>query len=108
MRSRADKPIQTTGFYLAGFVSLVLAVLKLTVIVDWSWRQVKVGALNSPPQDHQLMTQGEKLQREFGSAYNQATNEDENDLAERHLASTHEVFSVGGVWKEITLTARRK
>src|SRR5262245_65320376 len=39
MRSRADKPIQTTGFYLAGFVSLVLAVLKLTVIVDWSWRR---------------------------------------------------------------------
>jgi hypothetical protein len=40
MRSRADKPIQTTGFYLAGFVSLVLAVLKLTVIVDWSWWRV--------------------------------------------------------------------
>jgi hypothetical protein len=40
MRSRADKPIQTTGFYLAGFLSLVLAVLKLTVIVDWSWWRV--------------------------------------------------------------------
>ena len=36
MRSRADKPIQTAGFYLAGFLSLVLAVLKLTAIVDWS------------------------------------------------------------------------
>jgi hypothetical protein len=40
--------------------------------------------------------------------FTKATNEDENDLAERHLASAHEVFSVGGVWKEITLTARRK
>jgi hypothetical protein len=40
MRSRAGKPIQATGFYLAGCVSLVLAVLKLTVIVDWSWWRV--------------------------------------------------------------------
>ena len=40
MRSRADKPIQTAGFYLAGFLSLVLAVLKLTAIADWSWWRV--------------------------------------------------------------------
>ena len=54
------------------------------------------------------MTQGEKLQREFDSAHNQTTNENEDDLAERHLASVREVFSVGGVWREIKLTARRK
>jgi hypothetical protein len=40
MSSRADKLIQTSGFYLAGFLSLVLAVLKLTVIADWSWWRV--------------------------------------------------------------------
>jgi hypothetical protein len=37
------------------------------------------------------MTQGEKLQREFGSAHNQTRNEDEDDVAEGHLAA-HEVF----------------
>jgi len=40
MRSRADNPIQTAGFYLAGFLSVVLAVLKLTAMVDWSWWRV--------------------------------------------------------------------
>jgi len=39
---------------------------------------------------------------------NQTTNEHKDDPAERHLTSTHEVFPVGGVWKEIKLTARRK
>ena len=40
MSSRAGKQIQTTGFYLSGFLSLALAVLKLTAIVDWSWWRV--------------------------------------------------------------------
>jgi hypothetical protein len=40
MSSRAGNPIQTTGFYLSGFLSLALAVLKLTTIVDWSWWRV--------------------------------------------------------------------
>ena len=39
MSSKAGKQIQTTGFYLSGCLSLALAVLKLTAIVDWSrWR----------------------------------------------------------------------
>jgi hypothetical protein len=38
------------------------------------------------------LTQDEKLQKQFGSAHNQTTNKDENDVAERHLASVHEVF----------------
>jgi hypothetical protein len=54
------------------------------------------------------MTQGEKLQTQLGSAHNQTTNEHKDDPAERHLAPVHEVFSVGGVWREIKLTARRK
>jgi len=40
MNSGAGNQIQTTGFYLAGFLSLVLAVLKLRAIVDWSWWRV--------------------------------------------------------------------
>jgi uncharacterized membrane protein len=40
MSSRAGNPIQTTGFYLSGFLSLALAVLKLTTIVDWTWWRV--------------------------------------------------------------------
>ena len=40
MSSRAGKQIQTTGFYLSGFLSLALAALKLTAIVDWSWWRV--------------------------------------------------------------------
>jgi hypothetical protein len=51
------------------------------------------------------MAQGEKLQREFDSPHNQPTNKNEDDLAERHLASVRKVFSVGGVWREIKLTA---
>ena len=53
---------------------------------------LNLGASNSPSQDHQLLTQDEKLQKQFGSAHNQTTNKDENDVAERHLASVHEVF----------------
>ena len=40
MSSRAGKQIQTTGFYLSGFLALALTVLKLTAIVDWSWWRV--------------------------------------------------------------------
>jgi hypothetical protein len=53
---------------------------------------LNLGASNSPSQNHQLLAQGEKLQREFGSAHKQATNENEHHLAETHLASAHEVF----------------
>ena len=34
----------------------------------------------------------------------QTTNEHEDHLAETHLASSHEVFSGGGAWREIKLT----
>jgi hypothetical protein len=40
MSSRAGNQIQTTGFYLSGFLSLALTVLKLTALVDWSWWRV--------------------------------------------------------------------
>jgi hypothetical protein len=40
MSSRAGKQIQTTGFYLSGFLSLALAALKRMAIVDWSWWRV--------------------------------------------------------------------
>src|SRR6185503_20824345 len=40
MSSKAGNQIQTTGFYLSGFLSLVLAVLKLTAVSDWSWWRV--------------------------------------------------------------------
>jgi hypothetical protein len=32
--------IQTVGFYLAGFLCLVLAVMKVTIEVQWSWWRV--------------------------------------------------------------------
>ena len=40
MSSRAGHQIQTTGFYVSGILSLALAMLKLTAIVNWSWRRV--------------------------------------------------------------------
>ena len=40
MSSRAAHQIQPTGFYVSGFLSLALAVLKLTAIVNWSWWRV--------------------------------------------------------------------
>ena len=40
MTSRAAHQIQPTGFYVSGFLSLALAVLKLTAIVNWSWWRV--------------------------------------------------------------------
>ena len=33
-------PLQPAGFYLSGFLCLVLAVLKLTVERHWSWWRV--------------------------------------------------------------------
>ncbi len=32
-----EKAIGTTGFLLFGALTLVMAILKLTVITDWSW-----------------------------------------------------------------------
>ena len=40
MSSRATHQIQPTGFYVSGFLSLALAVLKLTAMVNWSWWRV--------------------------------------------------------------------
>ena len=40
MSSRATHQIQPTGFYVSGFLSLALAVLKLTAIVNGSWWRV--------------------------------------------------------------------
>jgi hypothetical protein len=40
MSSRAGHQIQTTGFYVSGFLSLALAMVKLTAIVNWSWWRV--------------------------------------------------------------------
>ena len=37
---RREQPIQSEGFYVFGFFSLVLAVLKLTIGVPWSWWRV--------------------------------------------------------------------
>jgi hypothetical protein len=34
------RQIQATGFYLSGLLSLVLAVLKVTLAVHWSWWRV--------------------------------------------------------------------
>jgi hypothetical protein len=40
IRVSANQQFQVKGFYLAGFVSLVLAVLKLTEMKHWSWWRV--------------------------------------------------------------------
>src|ERR1700741_3114216 len=37
MSSKQEHPIQAMGFWLFGFLSVVLAVLKLTVAGYWSW-----------------------------------------------------------------------
>jgi hypothetical protein len=37
---RRDQQIQSGGFYVLGFFSLVFAVLKLTIEVPWSWWRV--------------------------------------------------------------------
>ena len=40
MSSKQEHPIQAMGFWLFGFLSVVLAVLKLTVVGYWSWWRV--------------------------------------------------------------------
>ena len=40
MSSKQEHPIQATGFWMFGFLSVVLAVLKLTVAGYWSWWRV--------------------------------------------------------------------
>lgn len=36
------KPLEPAGFWLSGLVCVVLAVLKLTVEVQWSWWRVSL------------------------------------------------------------------
>jgi hypothetical protein len=38
----AEKAIGTNGFCLFGALTSIMAVLKLTVIADWSWRRVSL------------------------------------------------------------------
>ena len=45
MSRKQEQAIQTTGFWMFGFLSLVLAVLKLTVAGHWSWWRVMLPAL---------------------------------------------------------------
>jgi hypothetical protein len=45
MSRRQEHAMQTTGFWMVGFLSLVLAVLKLTVAGHWSWWRVMLPAL---------------------------------------------------------------
>ena len=40
LRVSGDSPIQSRGFYLSGFVSSVLAILKFRGMVQWSWWRV--------------------------------------------------------------------
>jgi hypothetical protein len=40
MNSKKEHPIQAIGFSVFGFLSMVLAVLKLTVAGHWSWWRV--------------------------------------------------------------------
>jgi hypothetical protein len=45
MSSKQGHPIQAMGFWLFGFLSVVLAVLKLTVAGYWSWWRVMLPLL---------------------------------------------------------------
>ena len=45
MSSQPEHPVQTAGFWLFGFLSVVLAVLKLTVAAYWSWWRVMLPLL---------------------------------------------------------------
>jgi hypothetical protein len=40
MRNKPEHPIQATGFWMFGCLSVVLAILKLTVAEHWSWWRV--------------------------------------------------------------------
>src|ERR1022692_1640286 len=46
MSSKPEHPIQTMGFWMFGFLSVVLAVLKLTVAGYWSWWRVALPFLS--------------------------------------------------------------
>ena len=48
MSSIQEYPIQATGFWVFGFLSVVLAVLKLTVAGYWSWWRVMLPSLAFP------------------------------------------------------------
>ena len=45
MSSQPEHPVQTAGFWLFGLLSVVLAVLKLTVAAYWSWWRVMLPLL---------------------------------------------------------------
>jgi hypothetical protein len=45
MSSKPENPIQAMGFWMFGFLSVVLAVLKLTVAGYWSWWRVALPLL---------------------------------------------------------------
>jgi hypothetical protein len=45
MSRRSEHPVQATGFWTFGFLSAVLAVLKLTVAGNWSWWRVMLPLL---------------------------------------------------------------
>ena len=45
MSRRSEHPVQATGFWMCGFLSAVLAVLKLTVAGYWSWWRVMLPLL---------------------------------------------------------------
>ena len=45
MSSKQEHPIQAMGFWVFGFLSVVLAVLKLTVAAYWSWWRVMLPLL---------------------------------------------------------------
>src|ERR1035441_6583993 len=45
MSSKPEHPIQAMGFWVFGFLSVVLAVLKLTVAGYWSWWRVMLPLL---------------------------------------------------------------
>ena len=40
-----EPPVETAGFWMVGFLSMVLAVLKLTVAMYWSWWRVMLPVL---------------------------------------------------------------
>ena len=46
MSSKQEHPIQAMGFWVFGFLSVVLAVLKLTVAGYWSWWRVMLPFLS--------------------------------------------------------------
>ena len=65
MSSKQEHPIQAMGFWLFGFLSVVLAVLKLTVAGYWSWWRVMLPFLaflghNAGIKGRLLLSEGEK------------------------------------------------